>query len=263
MTRYPVMLLTLLSLLAPARGWCQGSPPPGTFDVASIRPTDPSFNGWKLEFHLSGLTALGVTLRMLVEEAYGMYDDDRVLGLPAWGKSERFNVEAKQGSADGAALRALTLDQRRSMLKALLAERFGLRSQEEMRPADVFVLTVARHGTKLHPAKSNDAAGSPFKGFHCLFSGRGRDFIVAQACTAADLASVLRDDVGRTVKDETGLAGCYDFSLRWSSQSQPAGDAAGPSIFTALEEQLGLKLVPAKRPVEFVVVEHAEEPSAN
>ncbi len=96
-----------------------------------------------------------------------------------------------------------------------------------------------------------------------MFSGRGRDFIVAKACTAADLSSVLRDDVGRTVKDETGLAGRYDFSLRWSSESQPAGDAAAPSIFTALEEQLGLKLVPAKRPVQFVVVEHAEEPSAN
>ncbi len=256
-----VMLWVLFCLLPSAPCRSQDVSSPGSYDVASIRPTDPSFNGWKLEFTVNGLTGRGVTLRMLVEEAYAMYDEDRVLGLPPWGKSERFDVEAKQGSADGAALRDLPLDKRRAMLKALLAERFGLKSHEERRDADVFLLTVAKHGAKLQAAQGSDAAGSQLKGFHCLFSGRGRDFLIAQTCTPADLASALRDDVGRTVKDETGLRGSYDFSLRWSTPSE--SDGTGASIFTALEEQLGLKLVPAKRPVEFVVVDHAEEPSAN
>jgi uncharacterized protein (TIGR03435 family) len=255
------MLPMLICLVSAAPAWCQESSPPESFDVASIRPTEPSYNGWKLEFNLDGLTGRGVTLQMMVEEAYEMYDEDRIQGLPAWGKSERFDVEAKQGSADGTALRALTLNGRRAMLKALLAERFALHAHEETREADVFVLTIAKHGARLHQAEVDDAVHSQMKGFHCLFSGRGKDFLVAQTCTPADLASTLRSDVGRTVKDETGLHGSYDFSLRWSSPSE--GDATGASIFTALEEQLGLKLVPAKRPVEFVVVDHAEEPSAN
>ncbi len=252
------MLMALVAV-TPCRS--QDVSSPGSYDVASIRPTDPSFNGWKLEFTVNGLTGRGVTLRMLIEEAYGMYEDDRILGLPAWGKNESFDVEAKQGSLDGSALRDLPLDARRAMLKVLLVERFGLKSHEEQRDADVFLLTVAKHGAKLQPAKVSDAVGSHVKGFHCLFSGRGRDFLIAQTCTPADLASALRDDVGRTVKDETGLRGSYDFSLRWSTPSE--GDANGASIFTALEEQLGLKLVPAKRPVEFVVVDHMEEPTAN
>ncbi len=255
--------ILLLCLFWAAPVCCQGAPSPPSFDVASIRPTDPASNGWKLEFDVNGLTGRGVTLRMLIEEGYAMYEEDRVLGLLAWGTTKRFDVEAKQGSAEGAASRAMTLDERRAMLKALLTERFGLKSHEETREADVFVLTVAKHGAKLQPAKLDDAVGSQLKGFHCLFSGRGRGVVIAQTCTPADLAVTLRYDVGRTVNDETGLKGSYDFTLRWSSERDAQTDSAYPSIFTAIEEQLGLKLVPAKRPVEFVVVDHAEEPSAN
>jgi uncharacterized protein (TIGR03435 family) len=255
------MLWMVLCLLFAARASCQAPPAQLEFDAASIRPTDPSSTGWKLEFTLNGLTGRGVTLRMLVEEAYGVYEDDRILGLPAWAKSQRFDVEAKQASVDDANLRDLTLDERRAMLKELLDQRFALKSHKETRDADVFVLEVAKHGAKLDRAKSVDAVGSQLKGFHCLISSSGKDFVVGQSCTTADLADVLRGHLDRTIKDETGLLGRYDFSLRWAIEDD--GDTAGPSIFTALQEQLGLKLVPSKRTVDFVLVDRVEEPSAN
>ncbi len=256
------MLLVAGCTCATSGGWGQTA-----FDVSSIRPTDPNFGGWKLQYTVDGLEGRGVTLRMLLEDAYGMYEDDRVQGLPAWATEERFDVQAKVGEDDAAKLRDMPLAQRRAMFQALLAERFGLKLHRDTKLADVFALVVGKNGVKFQKAASDDAAHSGMKGFSCLFTKAGLDFFVAKSCTVQDITGTLRSAAGRTVLDETGFTERYDFELHWSPDEVPASYRRerneGPPLFTAVQQQLGLKLVPAKRPIEFLVVDRVQQPTQN
>ena len=171
------------------------------------------------------------------------------------------------------------------MMQMLLADRFKLKVHQETKELAIYALIVAKNGPKLHEAKPGDTYPNGLKGPDAR-SGAGmmfggREGLTAQGVPIANLVRHLSLQLGRTVIDKTGLAGKYDFTLKWTPdeirssmfkgpESGPPGpastafsDSSGPSLFTALEEQLGLKLESQKGPVEIVVIDHVERPSEN
>lgn len=213
-----------------------------------------------------------MTLLDLIRDAYGFlkFTNDRILGAPDWAKSDKFDIAAKVDSPDIAELQKLSQDQRGLMLQAFLADRFKMVIHKETRELPVFALIIAKNGPKLKEATPDD------KGMMRL----GRGILVGQGIPIASLANMLmqqRELDGRTVLDKTGLSGKYEVTLRWMpeqslDQTSPVGnsqaavpptDASAPTIFTAIQEQLGLKLESAKGPAEFLVIDHVEVPSVN
>jgi uncharacterized protein (TIGR03435 family) len=247
------------------------------FAVATIKPNNKN-NGWRLEFTPDGFTARGVFLRQVIQEAYGVYEENRMYGGPTWLTSERFDIEAKIDSADAAGFRDFSLDQRRFMLQRLLADRFKLTIHRETKELPAYALLVAKSGPKLHESKPDTIYHSQIKGVDGLVTRSGRGYLDGQGFSTTALAQLLYPSAGILVVDKTGLTGSYDFSLHWTpddvstpmakateggTQEAAASDFSGPSLFTALQEQLGLKLVPMKFPLEVIVIDHVEMPSEN
>jgi uncharacterized protein (TIGR03435 family) len=154
----------------------------------------------------------------------------------------------------------------RLMLQSLLEERFKLRLHRESREEPVYELVVAGGGPRMKQAA--DSLKQPQRG---LRMGRGQ--LTGTAAPISILINQISQQLGRSVIDKTGLTGQYDFELKWTpefnqSQASPADpgpqpDLGGPSIFTAIQEQLGLKLESTKGPVEVIVIDSAEKPSEN
>jgi uncharacterized protein (TIGR03435 family) len=140
------------------------------------------------------------------------------------------------------------------MLQSLLADRFKLRLHYETREQPIYELVVAKGGLKLKPLPPDQRPGG----------GRFvRGEIALNGRSVATLAHFLTQFAGRSVVDKTSLAGNYDIDLKWTPDDQQGTPDAGPTLFTALQEQLGLKLISAKGPVQVLVVDHAERPSEN
>ncbi len=192
--------------------------------------------------------------------------DDKFIGIPGWANDENFDIEAKVDPAEVAVFQKLNFDKRQLMVQALLADRFKLRAHHETRELPIYELVIAKNGPKLQASETNPVPGD-------ITVGRGR--ITGKNVVMYRLETALTRTLGRTIVDKTGLRGPYDFTLNWtpddadpSSSQSPNGaaqetDASWGSIFTAIQEQLGLKLVPAKGPVEVLIVDHVEYPSAN
>jgi uncharacterized protein (TIGR03435 family) len=237
------------------------------FEVASIRPGNPEINRVGIQFMPGGgLQASNVTLKALITLAYDV-QPQQVSGGPGWMDSERFVIQAK---GPGGADRASREEERRLALlrlQALLAERFGLVIRRESKDISGYALVVAKGGPKLVESKAT-ANG---------IRQMGRGEVSGQGVTMDMVARTVGRAVGRTVVDKTGLKGQYDVSLKWSPQpgegggfgprgTAPAGDSAdssGPSLFTALQEQLGLRIESQKVAADLIVVERAEKPSEN
>jgi uncharacterized protein (TIGR03435 family) len=208
---------------------------------------------------------------MIIRASHGMFNslDDKFPGIPDWAKTRRFDIEAKVSGEDAETFRRLDFEQRQLMVQAMLADRFKLQTHDEVLMQPVYVLAIAKGGPKLaeaKPAEGSDPGGT---------IQRLRGQISGENVVVSQLVSVLTQTLDRTVVDEAGLKGKYDFTLRWAPDdgvTQPSAgadaervtpDVSGPSIFTAVQEQLGLRLEPAKRPVECLVVDHVEMPSEN
>jgi uncharacterized protein (TIGR03435 family) len=265
-------LLSVVAMLFAAAMTHAQSPVAGgrqaRFEVASIKPNTRHDGSWKLEFTSDGFSAIGVPLRKVIEEAYGTYDPERLVGLPVWAESELFDIEAKFDAATVSGYKDLGLDQRRQMLQAMLAERFKVAIHHEMRDIDAFGLVVAKGGLKIKQTPPEKVPQSGIKGYTGLITQSQRGLLEMTGMSMEGFAGILRYSVGRTVLDKTGLPGLYDISLRWtpddlSSTTMSAPDTSGPSIFSALQEQDGLKLQLGKFPVDALVVDHAERPSEN
>ena len=247
-----------------------------------------------LRFTPDGTSIQGVPARMLLRFAFGV-EFDRMIGVPAWTTSNRFDIEAKVAPEDAPKLEKLTADQRRSMLLPLLAERFNLKYHHETRELPMYALVVAKGGPKLAESKElepgpseSGAAGTQkgplnLRGRTSMMPGR----IESHGSTMDMLAHSLYSPLGRTIVDKTGLTGNYDYTLQWTVDdgSLPPGglsgaagvgglggaptrdtsteDAGSPSLFTAIEEQLGLKIESSKGPVDVIVIDHLDLPSAN
>ena len=181
--------------------------------------------------------------------------------------------------ADVAEWHRLDLRQRNSMLQPLLAERFKLKVHKETELRSIYELVIAKNGPKLKEAKPGDTDTSGTKGAN-RFSRPGAILIASQGMSIAALANHLSELLHRTIVDKTGLTGKYDITLRVGIGGWPGSYASGagrrpaanrqrtpsrfaPSIFAAIQEQLGLKLQSTKGPVETLVIDHVEQPSEN
>jgi bla regulator protein blaR1 len=254
------------------------------FEVASIKPNKSATGMSLLRTTPVGFSASNVSLKAVIQHAYGV-EENQILGAPGWLGSERFDIEAKVSSSDTDALHNLNPDQRKLMLQPLLADRFQLKVHTEARDLPVLVLVVAKGGPKLHEAKPGDTYPNGLKGFD---GGGGPGMMLgkpgqltAQGVDLSSVAKQLSMQLGRTVEDKTGLTGKYDFTLKWTPDRDPSPMPGGPeagqqgpaatlstdsseaSIFTAVQEQLGLKLESGRAPVEVLVIDHVEAPSEN
>jgi uncharacterized protein (TIGR03435 family) len=244
---------------------------PLAFEVASIRP-QPWTNEGGVDVYVRGNTLYGehADLYRLVDFAYGLRPDDLQLsGGPAWAKH---GVLSDVSGGDSLLYQVIarapqgpppSIAQFREMLQALLADRFQLRVHHAMKDLTVFRLVIAKDGPKL----TESAPGAK----NSLAMRDGRAFrIAAVHVPLSSLVEELAYATGRPVIDQTGLAGFYDFEIAWSPRFafddvavDSAVDPQTPSVFTAVEQRLGLKLEPGTAPYDTVVIDHAEKPSAN
>jgi uncharacterized protein (TIGR03435 family) len=245
------------------------------FDAVSIKPSKlgPE-DAWGYQTPKDGLVCKNVPFLMVIRDAYGVFEHDRILGFPNWLDSERYNVEAKLDGNAADEFQKLTKGQRRiawqHMLQTLLADRIKLTVHRETRELPVFFLVVAKSGLKLQESKINESDPNAPKG--PAYGGTVRITGITttgQRITSSDFAGWLSGELGRTVLDKTGLTGKYDFTLQYTREQdelQPASnrpDFTFPPLLTAIQQQLGLKLESGKGPVEVIVIDHVERPSGN
>ena len=233
------------------------------FDVATIKPTARTDKAWQLLPTPDGYTGMNVSLRKLIELAYGVLDGKLILGGPPWIDSAKFDMEAKFDPTQVPDLKDLTYRQRADMLQPLLADRLKLKLHHESRDFPVFLLVVDKHGLRLHEATPADTGNLGF-GIDCTFRN-GSGSLAVQGCQASSLTGLLQSAAGRIILDRTGLTGHYNMELHWTPDDAPvdASAAPGPSIFTAVQEQLGLRLEPSTAPLDVLVIDSAEKPSEN
>jgi uncharacterized protein (TIGR03435 family) len=264
-----------------------GAPSP-SFEVASIKPNRSGELNISIGFQPGRFVTTGTTVKQLIALAYDVRDL-QVSGGPSWVDSERYNIEAKEPDSFAQELPKLAPAQRaaqlRLMVQSLLADRFKLKLRHESKELPVYALVVAKNGPKLHEAKPGDTYPNGMKGpdgvGHAGMMRMGPGQLTGQGLPAESLARLLSQALGRTVMDQTGLKGSYDFTLQWTPEptqgamlkgpeggkpvtdNAPPLESSGPSIFTAIQEQLGLKLESRKGPVDNLVIDHVEKPSEN
>jgi uncharacterized protein (TIGR03435 family) len=248
------------------------------FEVASIKPVKALDNHVDITTAPNGrFTARNVTVKMLITEAYQV-KGFQITGEPKWVNSERYDIVAKADESATKNGSEYTDDQLRQYqskhrlrLQALLADRFQLKLHKNLKELPVYALILAKNGSRLQPVIEQRPISS--RGMHAT-DGR----LTAQDVPLSFLTELLSDRLARIVLDRTGLKGDYDFTLNWTPEEHtplpfgagpmaqnalPQPEANGPSIFTALQEQLGLKLEPQKGPVEILVIDHVEKPTPN
>jgi uncharacterized protein (TIGR03435 family) len=230
-----------------------------SFEVATIKLTDPSFPGAVIGgFRFGRFSAQGFTLKDLIAYAYDV-DNRQVAGGPKWSDSERYDIPGKPEKSG-----ALSPEAGKLMLQTLLTERFQLKIHRDSREMPVYVMTVARGGLKMKPRTEGDGGapgGMPIQG--AKIPGRNT--------TIQFLAYGLQQLLDRPVLNETGVTGGFDFDLSWRpdpSQFRGQGDKVpanpdDPDLLTALQQQLGLRLEAKKALAPVVVLDSAEKPSDN
>lgn len=228
--------------------------PAPKFEVASIKKSAPGGTG--VLYHLPGgrFKADKSTLLSLISFAYEV-PASQVTGLPKWASTDRFDVEAKADGPAEADPKKMEMPAKKAMVRQLLAERFQLEVRREERDTPIYSLVTSQGGPKLARNADKPYLMQPRK-FQKVSMG---DF-------AKFLSNTMRSEIGRLVVDKTGIEGEFDFNLIWAPMS--GAPATGtreelPSIFTAVQEQLGLKLQPDHGLVSFVVIENASPPSEN
>ncbi|ADW67809.1 TIGR03435 family protein [Granulicella tundricola] len=228
-----------------------------TFEVATIKPAAPNTDGHThINYPPGGLfSASNITLLALMQWAWDM-PQKQILEGPSWLATTRFDLSAKfiptEIPADPTHPPLSPQDLKRRMVQSLLAERCNLKLHPETRTLPAYDLILAKGGSKLQPSKAN---GKNFSIGSTHFDGEGLPVDL--------IAEQISHLVGRIVVDKTGLPDRYDLKLRWTPDDAPPAENAPPTLFTAIEEQLGLKLEPAKEAVPVLVIDHIDLPSAN
>jgi len=257
-----ILLLLLAGTVAASSGGAQTVAPatasagkPLVFEVASIRPSKThQYNG--VDFTPDGARAIGISAESLIHSAYGEYHYELWSGGASWMASEYYDLSAR---FDPAQFKNITDAQRRVMLQALLADRFKLVVRRETKIMPHFALTIAKGGPKMQETKAENIKRDDENKLYCR-AGLSN----FRQCTMAEFANVVSGfGINSIVEDHTGLTARYDFTLDWAPQSTVASPDAPPDIFTALQEQLGLKLEPIKGPVDTYVIDHVEHPTEN
>jgi uncharacterized protein (TIGR03435 family) len=256
--RYVILVAVVTGLLAQS--------PDGRkeFDVISVKPSAPdNHNGLMMQtLPEGGIRFVGVPLRMMMMSAYDV-KAFQISGGPDWIRTERWDVLAKMDGVDG----KLPFGQIRPLILTLIADRFGLRIHKETKIMPIYALSVDRKGSKL----ARHAGGEQE-----VHNGNGT--LAVKKIGMDWFSEWLSRKLGRVVIDKTDLKGEYDYKLAWSPEPEEGNpdytgmppeaprahaETAGPSIFTALQEQLGLRLVSEKGAVEIVVIDSVQRASAN
>jgi bla regulator protein BlaR1 len=233
-------------------------------------PTDAGGNVHMVQMMVgpSGFNARNVTLRGLIQEAYGV-QANQVLGGPEWLDTAAFDLEAKTGqAADPTSNFGKNVATNRQMLQNFLADRAKLTLHKETKVLPGYELVVAGNGSKLQASQSSQdivASGngrpiSPRKIMMNMDQNKVRE-ISAREVTTDEIAQQLSRQVEVHVVNQTGLKGSYDLNLHWSDAVAGEENASAPSLFTALQEQLGLKLQPKDQPTDVLIVDHVEKPT--
>jgi uncharacterized protein (TIGR03435 family) len=236
-----------------------------SFEVASVKP-HKSVEQTSSSVVLPGgrYTATNATLRMLMRTAYGAHDD-QIIGGPNWTSSERFDIV---GKAEGNPPTTTFRDQARLMLRQLLADRFKLALHHEIRDISIYALVIARRdgklGPQLRPSNAVDCTATKAPNPIASSAPAARTTIFSTFVTG------LSNWTDRLVFDHTALAGTFDWDVQWRPEPLTADlpnaasdrpSDAGISLFTALQEQLGLRLESTKGPVDVLVIDHVEQPT--
>ncbi|HEY1948577.1 MAG TPA: M56 and DUF3738 domain-containing protein [Bryobacteraceae bacterium] len=282
----------MLGLMNAPRSQAQSQPAaPEAFEVASIKPNHGGTGMMGVRFTGSRFTANNVALNFLIQDAYRV-KDSQISGAPDWVKSERYDIDAKIDDATVASMRTMSADERREhlsrMLQALLTERFKMAVRHDTKEQPVYVLLVGKNGSKLKETALTPADLAPpdpgrprepgRKGPTVQMRGPGQ--LAGTGVGLDSLCDVLSRFLGRVVLDKTGLKAKYDFTLQWTPEegqqgqlfkgagapptdAAPPPEANGPTVFAAVQEQLGLKLDSQKSAVEVLVIDHIEKPSEN
>ena len=251
-----VLVLTLAPLITIASPQSAGSTDASfRFEVATIKPASPDARGNSINNRPGIFEVRNGSVRSLVQYGYSIHPA-QVIGGPDWINSDRFDITAKleQQESETDPNRVSTRDKRgRSAVRALLVERFQLRLRQESRELPVYSLIVDKGGHKLTPSATG--AGRVFTS-----SSNAIRTMNSEGFSSKGIAENF-SFLDRPVLDETGLSGLFDFKLTWSDSLD--ADATAPSIFTAVREQLGLKLEAKKGQVGIYVIEKVEKPSGN
>jgi len=248
------------------------------FEVASIKPTRPGDDMRQLSMGHGKFTTRNQTAKDIIGFAFDIKSDSQLSGGPSWIDSEKFDIEAKEEASVAENLQKLPFEEQASqvrlMVQELLADRFKLKVRHQTKDLPIYALVVAKGGPKL--TQTEVTGPEPRKRFVRMM-GPGQ--LVGTDLGTDFLAHLLsgQPDVGRLVVDQTELKGSYDWTLKWSpdlpgtkatdanhaNTDAPPPDSSGVSIFTALQEQLGLRLEPKKGPVDTIVIDSIEKPSEN
>jgi bla regulator protein BlaR1 len=258
-----------------ARAATDGKAP--AFDVVSIKPHKAGDTYELATQTPDGYSVTNMPMKLIILNAYGIRMEDLVVGAPGWADSERFDIVGKMDAETIERFKKLSDKERGKqidlMLQRALADRCGLKAHPGTKEVAAYALVVAKSGFKLKEADVHNTYADGIQGQKgpigagWITMGRGK--LTGQGIPISLLAANLGSPIGSFVVDKTGINGEYDIALQWDPSPNSAADGAssaadnGPSLFTALQEQLGLKLIPAKVPMDTVVIEHVDRPSAN
>jgi uncharacterized protein (TIGR03435 family) len=248
------------------------------FEVASIKVSKNPEPGGNVNITPGRFRGKDLALQWLILTAYRIKSGNLSGALPPWTISERYDIDATTGNA-------ASEDQVLLALQLLLKDRFQLREHREMRQQPVYFLTIGKNGIKMPPGSCvpvkkdlpNECYSRKSEGLIETLDWRGVSMSAAAGVAYRSLAWALAAPLGRPVIDKTGLAGTFDVHLRWARDPAPADlrpidgsttppaetNPGAPSLATAMEEQLGLKLEAGKGPVEYLIVDHVDKPGAN
>lgn len=233
------------------------------FEVAAIKPSKPDDRNQSWNGSTDRILIENYTLRRLLRSAYGLKSDAQILGGPDWIDKQSFDINAKIDDAEIAKMakmdRVARQRERNAMLQSLLADRFGLKAHLEERKMPIYALVVAKSGARL----TSTSAATAAKGNNITTKNGHMTATAISMDSFADDLDYRPETGGRMVLNHTGLIGEYDFSLNWAADNGDgtSADATLPGLFTALREQLGLKLQPEKGEVKVLVVESATKPA--
>ena len=222
-----------------------------SFDVATIKPSDPMRKDGGLDVQGQHVKIGNIDMTTLISVAYSVHPK-QIVDAPEWFGTAHWDIEGVANTE-----REPTIAQVQQMLQKLLADRFGLKIHRDQRQIPVYALTIAKGGPKLTKSASDPSALPSWKG------NGGGDMRFRNTSMTAFLLD-MQNKFDRPLVDQTGLDGKYDFSLRWTPDETPSANAdAPPGMFTAIQEQLGLKMLPVKAPANVLVVESVTKPSGN
>jgi len=252
-----------------------GYKPTLTFDVATIRQAAPPDANFHVSVssppHSSRFEATNLPMKALLQIAYGF--DAPVVGAPDWVANTFYDIKARSDEAADARLAKLTDNEvrleKRNAIRVLLADRLGLKTHLETRNTSIYNLVIAKGGVKMQPAPpppppANGEAPPPLPPADIQAHGsqHGLEFVGANAPMRA-VCGTLSSMLEAPVIDKTGLTGIYNYTLQFGREWSERDPDSWPSIFTAVEEQLGLKLESEHESVPNVVVDHITKPSEN